>query len=123
MLASPGTCLRSRKSVLRASYGIYYGRQNMLSQVGSITDNGAAAVRYRVWLERSDAAAARCPFGNPTSVTVAASGGNSGVVASIRVFQQGLPNPRIYTANAQFEQEVAHQCVVLFRLLTRKACT
>ncbi len=25
------------KSVLRASYGIYYGRQNMLSQVGSIT--------------------------------------------------------------------------------------
>src|SRR5437870_3959740 len=29
------------KSVLRASYGIFYGRQNMLSQVGSITDNGA----------------------------------------------------------------------------------
>jgi len=28
------------KSVLRASYGIFYGRQNMLSQVGSITDNG-----------------------------------------------------------------------------------
>ena len=26
--------------MLRASYGIYYGRQNMLSQVGSITDNG-----------------------------------------------------------------------------------
>ena len=30
----------SGKSVLRASYGIYYGRQNMLSQVGSITTNG-----------------------------------------------------------------------------------
>src|SRR5689334_17882815 len=29
------------KSVLRGSYGIFYGRQNMLSQVGSITDNGA----------------------------------------------------------------------------------
>ncbi|MGH9932715.1 MAG: TonB-dependent receptor domain-containing protein, partial [Pyrinomonadaceae bacterium] len=28
------------KSVLRASYGIFYGRQNMLTQVGSITDNG-----------------------------------------------------------------------------------
>ncbi|HEX6188450.1 MAG TPA: TonB-dependent receptor, partial [Pyrinomonadaceae bacterium] len=28
------------KSVLRASYGIYYGRQNMLTQVGSITTNG-----------------------------------------------------------------------------------
>jgi hypothetical protein len=28
------------KSVLRGSYGIYYARQNMLSQVGSITTNG-----------------------------------------------------------------------------------
>src|SRR5205814_7708011 len=32
---------KQAKSVLRASYGIFYGRQNMLSQVGSITDNGA----------------------------------------------------------------------------------
>src|SRR5437773_2949079 len=31
---------RNGKSVLRASYGIFYGRQNMLTQVGSITDNG-----------------------------------------------------------------------------------
>src|ERR1044071_843536 len=28
------------RSVLRANYGIYYARQNMLSQVGSITTNG-----------------------------------------------------------------------------------
>ncbi|MGH9836012.1 MAG: TonB-dependent receptor, partial [Blastocatellia bacterium] len=31
---------RNSKSVLRASYGIFYARQNMLSQVGSITTNG-----------------------------------------------------------------------------------
>src|SRR5712692_2924217 len=30
----------NHKSVLRGSYGIYNGRQNMLTQVGSITDNG-----------------------------------------------------------------------------------
>src|SRR2546430_6765623 len=28
---------KNGKSVLRASYGIFYGRQNMLTQVGSIT--------------------------------------------------------------------------------------
>src|SRR5882724_5560331 len=32
--------LNNHKSVLRGSYGIYYGHQNMLSQVGSITTNG-----------------------------------------------------------------------------------
>src|SRR5207245_2630556 len=31
----------NHKSVLRASWGIYNGRQNMLTQVGSITTNGA----------------------------------------------------------------------------------
>ena len=31
-------------SVLRASYGIFYGRQNMLSQVGSLTDQRRTAV-------------------------------------------------------------------------------
>src|SRR5207245_11011599 len=31
---------KNGRSVLRASYGIFYGRQNMLSQVGSITTNG-----------------------------------------------------------------------------------
>src|SRR6185503_14741070 len=32
---------KSSKSVLRASWGIYNARQNMLTQVGSITTNGA----------------------------------------------------------------------------------
>ncbi len=27
-------------SLVRASYGVYYARQNMLSQVGSVTTNG-----------------------------------------------------------------------------------
>ena len=38
--ASPGTSRENGKSVVRGSAGIYYARQNMLSQVGSVTTNG-----------------------------------------------------------------------------------
>ena len=38
--ALPGTSGAKARSVLRGSYGIYYARQNMLTQVGSITTNG-----------------------------------------------------------------------------------
>ena len=38
--ASRGTSAADGKSVLRGSAGIYYARQNMLSQVGSVTTNG-----------------------------------------------------------------------------------
>ena len=31
---------RDGKSLVRASWGVYYARQNMLSQVGSVTTNG-----------------------------------------------------------------------------------
>ena len=37
----PGIFRRKALRFCVASYGIFYGRQNMLSQVGSLTDNGA----------------------------------------------------------------------------------
>ena len=96
------------KSVLRASYGIYYGRQNMLSQVGSITDNGAQ--QFGIFCNSTFAftcfgAAAQPPtWPNIQPVTP---GGGIPFGASVRVFSKDYANPRIYTTNVGFEQEIA----------------
>ena len=92
------------KSVLRGSYGRYYARQNMLSQVGSLTDNGVqqfgiacfsvpgcfGASDRPVWPNIVDVPPLNAlPFG-----------------ASIRVFSKDYENPRIDTGNVQFEQQL-----------------
>lgn len=102
-------------SVLRASYGIFYGRQNMLTQVGSITDNGVQ--QFGIFCNSSFAftcfgAATRPPIW-PGIETVPPSGGIP-FGASVRVFDKNYANPRIYTLNAQFEQEVARDLSVYF---------
>ena len=93
------------KSVLRASYGIFYGRQNMLSQVGSITDNGVQQFGIACASSFGCSNGAARPAW-PDIVTVAPSGGIP-AGASIRVFSKDYANPRIYTTNVAFEQEIA----------------
>jgi outer membrane receptor protein involved in Fe transport len=103
------------KSVLRASYGIYYGRQNMLSQVGSITDNGA----QQFGITCASTFAFTC-FGASTqpptwpSIIPANPTGTIPFGASVRVFSKNYANPRIYTANAGFEQEISPDWSVYF---------
>ncbi|MFN2493743.1 MAG: TonB-dependent receptor, partial [Pyrinomonadaceae bacterium] len=96
---------RQGKSVLRASYGIYYGRQNMLSQVGSITDNGAQQFGIAC------ASSFGCSNGSPRpiwpNIVPITPGGGIPLFASVRVFSKDYANPRIYTTNVQFEQEIA----------------
>jgi hypothetical protein len=101
------------KSVLRASYGIFYGRQNMLTQVGSITTNGVQQQTIAGGL-----------FANPTVlptwpglVTPTASsclGNPFPCFSGVRVFSKDYANPRIYTTNAQFEQELATNLSLYF---------
>lgn len=102
-------------SVLRASYGIYYGRQNMLTQVGSITDNGAQ--QFGIFCNSTFAftcfGAATGPPTWPNIQTVPPSGGIP-FGASVRVFDKNYANPRIYTLNAQFEQEIVPDLSVYF---------
>jgi hypothetical protein len=103
---------KNGKSVLRANWGIYNARQNMLSQVGSITTNGVQQQTIAGGL-----------FANPTVlptwpglVTPAASTCNLGVptepvnpfpcFSGVRVFHRDYHNPRIYTGNVTYEQEV-----------------
>jgi Carboxypeptidase regulatory-like domain/TonB dependent receptor-like, beta-barrel/TonB-dependent Receptor Plug Domain len=95
-------------SVLRGSYGIFYGRQNMLSQVGSITDNGAqqfGIVCATTFAFTCFGAATRPPTW-PNIVPVSPGGGIP-FGASVRVFSKDYANPRIYTGNIQFEQQIA----------------
>jgi outer membrane receptor for ferrienterochelin and colicin len=103
------------KSVLRASYGIYYARQNMLSQVGSITTNGAQ--QFGVTCASTFAftcfGAATQPPTWPNTVPSAPIG-TIPFGASVRVFSRDYANPRIYTTNAQFEQEIANDFSLYF---------
>jgi hypothetical protein len=103
------------KSVLRASYGIFYGRQNMLTQVGSITDNGAQ--QFGIVCASSFAftcfGAATRPPTWPGIVPVTPGGGIP-FGASVRVFSKDYANPRIYTTNVQFEQEIATDLSLYF---------
>ena len=93
------------KSALRGSWGLYYGRQNMLTQVGSITTNGVQQQTIAGGL-----------FANPTIrptwpglVTPTASSCNGNpfpCFSGVRVFSRDYQNPRISTANIAFEQEL-----------------
>jgi hypothetical protein len=114
------------RSVLRANYGIYYARQNMLSQVGSITTNGVQqqtifvnsqlisfGVPAPTWPGLVTPAASSCstinnfsapgPFVNPFPC-----------FSGVRVFSRDYANPRIYTVNAAFEQELARDLSLYF---------
>jgi outer membrane receptor protein involved in Fe transport len=100
------------KSVLRASYGIFYGRQNMLSQVGSITDNGVQ--QYGIACASSfgcSNGAARPVWPNIVPI---APGGGVQPFSSVRVFSKDYANPRVYTTNAQFEQQLASDISLYF---------
>lgn len=109
-------------SVLRASYGIFYGRQNMLTQVGSITDNGVQ--QFGIFCNSSFAftcfGAAAAPPTWPGIQNVPPSGGIP-FGASVRVFSKDYANPRIYTANAQFEQQLATDLSLYFDFTHSKA--
>jgi outer membrane receptor for ferrienterochelin and colicin len=103
------------KSVLRGSYGIYYARQNMLSQVGSITTNGAqqfgvtCASTFAFTCFGASTQPPTWPNTIPSTPT-----GTIPFGASVRVFSRDYANPRIYTTNAQFEQQIADDLSLYF---------
>lgn len=103
------------KSVLRGSFGIYNARQNMLTQVGSITTNGVqqqtiAAGPFNnvrpVWPNVLPATAGTCTGSRGVSPFPCFSG--------VRVFSRDYENPDIYTLNFGFEQEIAANWAMYF---------
>jgi hypothetical protein len=103
----------NRKSVLRASWGIYNARQNMLTQVGSITTNG---VQQQTIFLNTDIIASGVPgpewpgvVSPPSMVTPCSDGTTTNpfpCFSGVRVFHNDYRNPRIYTTNVSFEQEI-----------------
>jgi hypothetical protein len=102
------------KSVIRASAGIYNARQNMLSQVGSITTNG---VQQQTIFLNTPIISSGVPgpvwpnvVTPPSTVSPCVDGGRSNpfpCFSGVRVFSRDYENPRIYTMNVGFEQEIA----------------
>ena len=93
------------KTLVRASAGVYYARQNMLSQVGSVTTNGIQQKSdFRNTAFTAFANMPTWPNLLPPSVTAP---GTFPLFTGVRVFDRAYKNPRIYTFNVAFEREVA----------------
>jgi hypothetical protein len=92
------------KSVLRSNFGIYYARQNMLSQVGSVTTNGIQQKSdYR---DSTFTGFADMPVWPNLLAPSPVAPGTFPLFTGIRVFDRNYQNPRVYTFNAGFDREI-----------------
>src|SRR5229473_498322 len=91
------------KSALRASWGIFNARQNMLTQVGAITTNGVQQQEIFAVTGFNTAG------GNPPTYpgTVPVQPATLPLVgAGVTVFSKSYANPRIYSTNVGYEQQL-----------------
>ena len=96
------------KSVVRGSAGLYYARQNMLSQVGSVTTNG---IQQKSDF-RSSCGTCDMPVWPNLLPPTASPAGSFPLFTGIRVFDRDYRNPRITTLNVGYEREVAANLAV-----------
>jgi hypothetical protein len=109
------------RSVVRGNYGIYNARQNMLTQVGSITTNG---VQQQTIFRNTGLIGLLLGFGLPASAVVPVypglvtppvlPAGSFNDFTGVRVFSRDYRNQRIYTANVAFEQALGSDWSVYF---------
>lgn len=91
-------------SVLRASAGIYSARQNMLSQVGSVTTNG---IQQQTLVSGTFAAGfAGTPTWPGVLDVTPVPPGQFPPGTGVRVFHRDYENPRVYSYNAAYEQQL-----------------
>jgi hypothetical protein len=95
------------RSVVRGSAGVYSARQNMLSQVGSVTTNGLQ--QQTLFANTANLLA----FGAPTPAwpglltPSSVAPGQFPLFSGVRVFHKDYKNPRVYSYNVAYEQELA----------------
>jgi hypothetical protein len=92
------------RSVLRASGGLYYARQNMLSQVGSVTTNGIQ--QKSDFRDSTFTAFADMPVWPNLLAPSAVPPGTFPLFTGVRVFDRDYQNPRIASFNVGFEREL-----------------
>src|SRR5207245_644673 len=95
------------KSALRASYGIFYARQNMLTQVGAITTNGVQ--QQEIVAVTGFNSAGGNPPTFPGTVPVPPPPPACApfpCTPGVTVFSKDYANPRIYTTNVAYEQQI-----------------
>ena len=95
------------RSVLRASAGIYSARQNMLSQVGSVTTNGLQQQTLFANTGNFTQFGAPTPAWPGVLTPAPVAPGQFPLFSGVRVFHRDYKNPRIYTYNVGYEQEFA----------------
>ncbi len=95
------------RSVVRGSAGVYSARQNMLSQVGSVTTNGLQ--QQTLFANTANLTA----FGAPTPTwpgllpITPVPPGQFPLFSGIRVFDKDYKNPRVFAYNVAYEQQLA----------------
>ena len=96
----------NQKSVLRASWGIFNAHQNMLSQVGSITTNGVQQQTLFVNSDLVSAFGATAPTYPGVLTPTPVAPGTFPLFSGVRVFDSKYRNPRVYTTNVAYEQQL-----------------
>ena len=98
------------RTLVRASAGVYYARQNMLSQVGSVTTNGIQ--QKSDFRNTAFTAFADMPTWPNLLAPSATAPGTFPLFTGIRVFDRDYKNPRIYTFNVALERELVPNLAV-----------
>ena len=103
-----GCARATARSLVRASWGVYYARQNMLSQVGSVTTNGLQ--QQTIFAQTGNLAGCsarrlRCWPGvvSPTPLP----DGQFPLFSGVRVFDRDYKNPHVFAFNVAYEQQLA----------------
>src|SRR5882757_8283038 len=91
------------KSALRASWGIFNARQNMLTQVGAITTNGVQQQEIDGGLFQGNTLFPTFPG---TVIPTPLAPGTFPQGVGVTTFSKNYTNPRIYTSNLAYEQEI-----------------
>jgi len=94
------------KSVVRASAGIYFARQNMLSQVGSVTTNGLQQQTLFVSTDNVRQFGATPPVFPGVLTPPSLPEGQFPLFSGVRVFDRDYKNPRNYSYNVGYEREL-----------------
>jgi hypothetical protein len=95
------------QSVVRASWGAYYARQNMLSQVGTVTTNGLQQQTIFASTQNLLNFGAPTPTWPGTFAPTPLPDGQFPLFSGIRVFDRDYKNPRIFAYNVAYEHQLA----------------